>query len=47
MGTTTNRTKADHVIILGITGPNYEERRRERIKESYGIEVPTSPVPAS
>ncbi|KAJ5224433.1 uncharacterized protein N7469_007936 [Penicillium citrinum] len=31
----------------GITGPNYEERRRERIKETYGIEVPTSPVPAS
>ncbi|KAJ5082843.1 NADH-ubiquinone oxidoreductase [Penicillium argentinense] len=31
----------------GIYGANYEERRRERIKEAYGIEVPTSPVPAS
>ncbi|CAL5874449.1 uncharacterized protein PFLUO_LOCUS8745 [Penicillium psychrofluorescens] len=31
----------------GIYGPNYEERRRERLKEAYGIEVPTSPVPAS
>ncbi|CAI7583882.1 unnamed protein product [Penicillium palitans] len=31
----------------GIYGPGYEERRRERIKEAYGIEVPTSPVPAS
>lgn len=34
-------------ISVGIHGPNYEERRRERIKEAYGIEVPTSPVPAS
>ncbi|KAJ5972051.1 Mitochondrial inner membrane translocase subunit Tim17/Tim22/Tim23/peroxisomal protein PMP24 [Penicillium vulpinum] len=31
----------------GIYGPGYEERRRERIKAAYGIEVPTSPVPAS
>ncbi|KAJ5504112.1 Mitochondrial inner membrane translocase subunit Tim17/Tim22/Tim23/peroxisomal protein PMP24 [Penicillium fimorum] len=31
----------------GIYGPGYEERRRERIKATYGIEVPTSPVPAS
>ncbi|OOQ82321.1 NADH-ubiquinone oxidoreductase 21.3 kDa subunit [Penicillium brasilianum] len=31
----------------GIYGPNYEERRAERIKEAYGIEVPRSPVPAS
>ncbi|CAG7919796.1 unnamed protein product [Penicillium olsonii] len=31
----------------GIYGPGYEERRRERIKDAYGIEVPTSPVPAS
>ncbi|KAJ5190409.1 Mitochondrial inner membrane translocase subunit Tim17/Tim22/Tim23/peroxisomal protein PMP24 [Penicillium cinerascens] len=31
----------------GIYGPNYEQRRAERIKEAYGIEVPTSPVPAS
>lgn len=48
LGITPNRMKTNsHVIILGITGPNYEERRRERIKETYGIEVPTSPVPAS
>ncbi|KAJ5732616.1 hypothetical protein N7493_004097 [Penicillium malachiteum] len=31
----------------GIYGPNYEERRAERIKETYGIEVPTGKVPAS
>ncbi|PLB50247.1 NADH-ubiquinone oxidoreductase [Aspergillus steynii IBT 23096] len=31
----------------GIYAPGYAERRRERIKEAYGIEVPTSPVPAS
>ncbi|KAJ5570526.1 NADH-ubiquinone oxidoreductase [Penicillium hispanicum] len=33
--------------IAGIYGQNYEERRAERIKEAYGIEVPQSPVPAS
>ncbi|KAJ5232088.1 Mitochondrial inner membrane translocase subunit Tim17/Tim22/Tim23/peroxisomal protein PMP24 [Penicillium chermesinum] len=31
----------------GIYGPNYEERRAQRIKEAYGIEVPTQPLPAS
>ncbi|KAJ5631234.1 uncharacterized protein N7484_011334 [Penicillium longicatenatum] len=31
----------------GIYGPNYEERRAERIKEAYGIDVPTGKVPAS
>ncbi|KAJ5172903.1 hypothetical protein N7492_005496 [Penicillium capsulatum] len=31
----------------GIYGENYPERRRERIKETYGVEVPTSPVSAS
>lgn len=31
----------------GIKAPGYEERRRERIKEAYGIDVPTSPIPAS
>ncbi|KAJ5640590.1 hypothetical protein N7528_000215 [Penicillium herquei] len=31
----------------GIYGPGYEERRAERIKETYGIEVPTGKVPAS
>jgi hypothetical protein len=25
----------------GIKAPGYEERRRERIKERYGIDVPT------
>ncbi len=25
---------------LGIYGPGYEERRRQRIKENYGIDVP-------
>ncbi|KAL3479536.1 hypothetical protein BJX99DRAFT_255531 [Aspergillus californicus] len=30
----------------GIRGPGYEERRRERIKEAYGIDVPTN-APAS
>ena len=24
----------------GIYGPNYEERRKRRIKENYGIDVP-------
>jgi hypothetical protein len=33
--------------FLGVYGPGYEQRRAERIKEAYGIEVPTSPVPAS
>ncbi|KAJ5109240.1 Mitochondrial inner membrane translocase subunit Tim17/Tim22/Tim23/peroxisomal protein PMP24 [Penicillium angulare] len=31
----------------GIYGANYEERRAERIKDAYGIEVPTGKVPAS
>ncbi|KAB8236114.1 uncharacterized protein BDW43DRAFT_267505 [Aspergillus alliaceus] len=31
----------------GLYGPGYAERRAERIKEAYGIEVPTSQVPAS
>lgn len=30
---------ANHTAI-GIYGPGYEERRRERIKERYGIDVP-------
>lgn len=29
--------------FIGIYGPGYEERRRERIKQRYGIEVPASP----
>lgn len=33
--------------IAGIYGPGYAERRAERIKETYGIDVPTSQVPAS
>lgn len=27
---------------LGIYGPGYAERRRERIKQNYGIDVPAS-----
>jgi hypothetical protein len=27
----------------GIYAPGYEERRRQRIKEKYGIDVPTNP----
>ncbi|KAK2808920.1 hypothetical protein FQN50_004193 [Emmonsiellopsis sp. PD_5] len=30
----------------GIRGPGYEERRRQRIKENYGIDVPATPQPA-
>ncbi|KAI9666196.1 MAG: hypothetical protein M1821_004131 [Bathelium mastoideum] len=29
----------------GIQGPGYEERRRQRIKENYGIDVPPSNAP--
>jgi len=25
---------------LGIYGPGYEERRKQRLKEAYGIDVP-------
>lgn len=32
---------------IGLYGPGYAERRRERIKEEYGIEVPTTQAPAS
>ena len=28
------------MLVLGIYGPGYDERRRERIKEKYGIDVP-------
>jgi len=28
------------LLALGIYGPGYDERRRERIKEKYGIDVP-------
>lgn len=31
----------------GIYGPGYAERRAKRIKERYGIDVPTEPQPAS
>lgn len=31
----------------GLYGPGYAERRAQRIKEAYGIEVPTSQAPAS
>jgi hypothetical protein len=29
--------------IPGIYGPGYDERRRERIRERYGLEVPDKP----
>lgn len=35
------------MLGLGLYGPGYAERRRERIKEAYGVEVPTSQAPAS
>lgn len=28
--------------VPGIYGPGYAERRRERIKQNYGIDVPAS-----
>ncbi|WEW60586.1 hypothetical protein PRK78_006073 [Emydomyces testavorans] len=31
----------------GIYGPGYAERRRERIKQNYGIDVPVTQPPAS
>jgi hypothetical protein len=31
----------------GIYGPGYEERRAQRIKDRYGIDVPTGPQSAS
>lgn len=30
--------------FIGVYGPGYDERRRERIKQSYGIDVPASPA---
>ncbi len=39
------RDLEDYTITLyaGIYGPGYEERRRERIKQHYGIDVPVGP----
>lgn len=31
----------------GIYAPGYAERRRERIKQAYGIDVPATAAPAS
>ncbi|KAL8642396.1 MAG: hypothetical protein Q9228_000902 [Teloschistes exilis] len=31
----------------GIYGPGYQERRRERLKQNYGIDVPETFPPAS
>jgi hypothetical protein len=28
------------IFVSGIYGPGYEERRKQRLKENYGIEVP-------
>lgn len=33
-------------LLLGIYGPGYKERRAERIKEAYGVDV-TNNTPAS
>lgn len=33
--------------LSGIYGPGYAERRRERIKQAYGIDVPTTQPAAS
>ncbi|EEA23995.1 hypothetical protein TMatcc_007068 [Talaromyces marneffei ATCC 18224] len=49
---TNYRTPAEQTIAelgegRGIYGPGYAERRRERIKEAYGIDVPATPAPAS
>ena len=30
--------------FTGVYGPGYDERRRERIKQRYGIEVPSNPA---
>jgi hypothetical protein len=30
------------IVRQGIYGPGYEQRRKERIKEKYGIDVPTT-----
>uniref|UniRef100_A0A093UUE4 NADH-ubiquinone oxidoreductase 21.3 kDa subunit n=1 Tax=Talaromyces marneffei PM1 TaxID=1077442 RepID=A0A093UUE4_TALMA len=49
---TNYRTPAEQTMAelgegRGIYGPGYAERRRERIKEAYGIDVPATPAPAS
>ncbi|KAH8701873.1 NADH-ubiquinone oxidoreductase 213 kDa subunit [Talaromyces proteolyticus] len=49
---TTYRRPAEETISeigegRGIYGPGYADRRRERIKEAYGIDVPATPPPAS
>ncbi|KAL2009844.1 hypothetical protein VTN00DRAFT_5651 [Thermoascus crustaceus] len=46
------RTPAEETIAelgegRGIYGPGYAERRRERIKQAYGIDVPTTAPAAS
>lgn len=38
------RTFSALLTCIGIYGPGYEERRRQRIKENYGIEI-TAPLP--
>lgn len=43
----TGRTFNSNSYFSGIYGPGYAERRRERIKETYGIDVPATPPPAS
>ena len=33
-------------VCLGIYAPGYAERRAQRIKDAYGIDVPVSSTPA-
>jgi hypothetical protein len=44
---TTMARLVNQVSILGIYAPGYAERRRERIKRNYGIDVSVSQPPAS
>lgn len=41
------KKKDSNPSFPGIYGPGYAERRRERIKQAYGIDVPNTPPPAS
>ncbi len=41
----TMKINADVFRIIGIKPPGYEERRRQRLKEKYGVEI--NPVKAT
>lgn len=36
------KNEGDRLIHTGIYAPGYAERRAERLKDAYGIEVPVS-----